>query len=293
MANLEADTAVEGSDGEWKAELSSDWEIWGPNGGYLASIALRAAGAHSKLRRPASLACHYLDVARFDELRLRARTLRASRRAESVEVTATQGGRVVLVALVWVVADDLGGLSCDAGPPPEVPAPPALASTDELVSGTEQGPMFPFWANLEHRPTTWIPPEERALAPGGAPELTSWLRFRPQATFADPFVDAARLVILLDTFPWPAAIRAHPADELTYIAPSLDVGVILHRLEPSSEWLLVQATSPAAADGLVGGRAQVWSSRLAGQRDPADAVSARPRRRQRTMKGRCVHVPAL
>jgi acyl-CoA thioesterase len=259
MANLEADTAVEGSDGDWKAELSPDWEIWGPNGGYLASIALRAAGAHGRLGRPASLACHYLDVARFDELRLRTRTLRASRRAESVEVTATQDDRVVLVALAWVVADGLDGLSCDAGPPPGVPAPAALASTDELLSGEERQPTFPFWANLEHRPTTWIPPEARAVAPGGAPELTSWLRFRPQATFADPFVDAARLVILLDTFPWPAATRAHPADRLTYIAPSLDVGVILHRLEPSSEWLLVQATAPAAADGLVGGRAQVWS----------------------------------
>jgi acyl-CoA thioesterase len=255
MANLEADTALEGSDGDWKAELSPDWEIWGPNGGYLASIALRAAGAHSSLRRPASLACHYLDVARFEVLRLRTRTLRASRRAESVEVTATQDGRVVLVALVWVVADDLDGLSCDAGPPPEVPAPAELTSTD----GEERPVTFPFWANLEHRPTSWIPPEPWASASGGAPELTSWVRFRPQATFADPFVDAARSVILLDTFPWPAATRAHAPDHLTYIAPSLDVGVIIHRLQPSSEWLLVQATAPAAANGLVGGRAQVWS----------------------------------
>jgi hypothetical protein len=29
VANLEADTAVEGSDGDSKAELSPDWEIWG------------------------------------------------------------------------------------------------------------------------------------------------------------------------------------------------------------------------------------------------------------------------
>ena len=34
--------------------MSRDWEIWGPNGGYVASIALRAAGAHSRFDRPGS-----------------------------------------------------------------------------------------------------------------------------------------------------------------------------------------------------------------------------------------------
>jgi acyl-CoA thioesterase len=220
---------------------------------------MRAAGAHSQLRRPASLACHYLDVARFDDLRLDTRTLRASKRAESVEVIGTQSGRTVLAALVWIVAGDLDGLSCDAAPRPEVPGPDALPSTDELLSDEERQGGFAFWANLEHRPTSWTPPESWASRPGGAPEVTSWVRFRPQATFADPFVDAARLIILLDTMPWPAATRAHAENELTHMAPSLDVGVVIHRLEQASEWLLVRATSPAAADGLVGGRAEVWS----------------------------------
>lgn len=138
MGNLEEDSAVEGGNGHWKATLNPDWEIWGPNGGYLASIALRAAGAHSDLLRPASMACHYLDVARFDDLRLRTSTLRASRRAESVEVVATQDDGTVLAALVWLVAGELDGLSCDAGPPPEVPDPDALPSVDELVSDEER-----------------------------------------------------------------------------------------------------------------------------------------------------------
>ena len=42
-----------------------DWEIWGPCGGYVAAIALRAAGAESPFARPASFFCHYLSVADF------------------------------------------------------------------------------------------------------------------------------------------------------------------------------------------------------------------------------------
>ena len=45
--------------------LHADWEIWGPCGGYVAAVALRAAGAESGQARPASFYCHYLSVAAF------------------------------------------------------------------------------------------------------------------------------------------------------------------------------------------------------------------------------------
>ena len=37
-----SDTAVDGTDGSYRAVLSKDWEIWGPMGGYVAAVALRA-----------------------------------------------------------------------------------------------------------------------------------------------------------------------------------------------------------------------------------------------------------
>jgi hypothetical protein len=40
------------------AMVHDDWEIWGPEGGYVAAIALRAAGAASPLARSASFFCH-------------------------------------------------------------------------------------------------------------------------------------------------------------------------------------------------------------------------------------------
>ena len=47
--------------GRYHARLSKDWEIWGPNGGYLAAIALRAAGVLAQIRQPASFYCHFLS----------------------------------------------------------------------------------------------------------------------------------------------------------------------------------------------------------------------------------------
>jgi hypothetical protein len=66
MGDVAAQTAVEPvGDGRYRAMVHADWEIWGPCGGYVAALALRAAGAESDLVRPASFFCHYLSVAAF------------------------------------------------------------------------------------------------------------------------------------------------------------------------------------------------------------------------------------
>jgi hypothetical protein len=38
----------------YRAELVPDWRTWGPLGGYVAAIALRAAGMATSFDRPAS-----------------------------------------------------------------------------------------------------------------------------------------------------------------------------------------------------------------------------------------------
>ena len=68
MADFVADTAIEPIAGEpdrYRAVLSPKWAVWGPNGGYLAAIALRAAMARSRAPRPASFQCHFLAVGEF------------------------------------------------------------------------------------------------------------------------------------------------------------------------------------------------------------------------------------
>lgn len=256
MGDFAVDTAVEGEGGRYTARLSRDWEIWGPNGGYVAAIALRAAGAATALRRPASFAAHYLSVAEFDQVELTVTPLRAAKRAVSLRVAMTQRERPVLDAVVWVVDDDLQGLAHDDARLPALPGPQELKSIEELVPPAERTQRHRFWDNLETRPIYWVPWPQRQPGP---PTWREWYRFRPRATFDDPFADAARSLLLIDTLAWPAACQPH-MPESGYIAPSLDVTAQFHRAAPQSEWLLCDAVAPVAQHGLIGGQCRVWSA---------------------------------
>jgi acyl-CoA thioesterase len=254
VGNLDSDTRLDGAGGHYRAQLSPDWKIWGPNGGYLAAIALRAAGAESRLPRPASFACQFLGVGRFDSVEVHVEVLRRGRGAEALRVAIEQEGRSLLSAQVWTVGEAAGPELPGSVAPTVAPAE-QLASLEELL-GPEQGSVHPFWGNLERRPTEWVPPAERRP---GEPCFRSWFRFRPQARFDDPFLDAARALILLDTMSWPAYRAGHP-DEPSFIAPSLDVAAQFHELAPGSDWLLCETHADVARDGLIGYRSRVWSS---------------------------------
>jgi acyl-CoA thioesterase II len=256
MGDLGADTAIEGSDGRYRARLSRDWEIWGPNGGYLAVIALRAAGAHTPLRRPATFSCHFLGVADFDVVDLGVRTIRASRRAASIAVSMTQAGKPIIEALAWIVGD-VDGLEHDAAPIPDVAPPESLPSVRERLAEDERGPYHAFWSNFDERPLEWVDNwEEREP---GEPTFRSWYRYVPRDRFDDPFVDAGRALLLVDTLGWPAAVRAY-ANDLPFYAPSLDVTARFHASSPESPWLLGECRSPVARDGLVSSAASVWAA---------------------------------
>jgi acyl-CoA thioesterase len=255
VGDLDHDTAIEGGDGEYRARLSRDWEIWGPNGGYLAVLALRAAGAHTALRRPATFSCHYVGVADFDVVDLSVRTIRESRRAASVAVSMTQRGRPIVEALAWLVGD-VDGLEHDAAPMPEVEGPDGVPTTRERLPEDAESPYHAFWSNFEERPLSWIEDWERREP--GDPHVQSWFRFVPTAAFSDAVVDAGRALLLIDTLGWPAAVRAY-RNELTYYAPSIDVTARFHASGPVSPWLFCEARSPVARDGLVASSVSVWS----------------------------------
>jgi acyl-CoA thioesterase-2 len=257
VGDFERDTEISGSGGRYRAVLSEDWRIWGPNGGYLASIALRAVGREAAIPRPASVHCHFLAVGRFEEVELEVEPVRVGKRSESFRVRMLQDGKPLLEGLVRTAASG-PGLVHDVAAMPEVPAPEGLRNGEQLRRDyqLEDRPLFPFWQNLEWRP---LDPErfagERKASP---PVWRQWYRFRPRATFDDPWLDAARMLVLVDTLTWPAAVQPHEP-EPAYTAPNLDVTAWFHRGAPSEAWLLADHACDVAEDGLMGTRARVWS----------------------------------
>jgi acyl-CoA thioesterase len=254
MGDFVEQTALEPTGSQrYRAVLSKDWMTWGPAGGYVSAIALRAAGAASSFRRPISYACQYVNVARFDAVDLHVESLRAGKRSEALRINMTQGDRLVLTALVWAMNEN-EGMVHDFVPKPDLPDPNTLKKIEEL---SPERPQHPFFQNFEQRPIGWRPEDD--LTPG-EPELQGFYRFRPRAVADDPFVDAARALILIDAFTWPATYRAHPSKEPSaWIAPNLDLYVRFHREMAEHEWLYNLGRADLAEGGLIAAHGAIWS----------------------------------
>lgn len=241
-------TQLEGDDGRYSIRLDEAWEIWGPSGGYLAAIALRAAGRTAQIPRPASFYCHFLSSPAFDDVDLTVDVLKRGRRSESLSVQMSQRGKPVLHALVRTAADAAGyrHQELDA---PEVTPPDASRPVGRLKDGK---PIFRFWNNVTCRRPDW----DAAGEPSAI--VREWVRFEPASCVDDPFIDAARPLILLDTFGWPAVYQKYKG--VDYTAPNLDTYVCFHQFATQAEWLLVDHECPVAGDGLLGVNGRVWTA---------------------------------
>jgi acyl-CoA thioesterase len=234
--------------GNFRAELARNWEIWGPNGGYLAAVALRAAGQVSTIKRPAGISCQFLRTPESAAADLEATVLHAGRRSEAISVRLLQDGRLMAQALVRTAADG-AGYDVQQLRPPDVPGPadaiPAPLGTAPV--GAPHSDRYPFWDNVERR---LLP------RPAGEPICREWTRFRPHRTLTDPFLDAARALILLDTYGWPAAYAQ--VGDGAFIAPSLDITAWFHHPAEHATWLLIDETCTVGAQGLLGAQGHVW-----------------------------------
>lgn len=247
MGNLAFDTELTPvGPGCYQTTLSRDWQIWGPNGGYLAALVLRAAGAHSGLARPASIACQFVRVGAFKPAEVHVQTIARSRRAESLLISVKQDDGPIIQAQVWAVSESLDGPTRQWLDLPVVKPP---QETEVLKFPSFE--QIPYFRNLEIRA------EAPELGVDREARIAGWCRLKPQATFSDPWLDAGRMVIFLDQAQFPAVSTSFAKPD--FVAPSLDLYAAFHGLEPDSEWLFSEAIGTAAADGLIAGRANVWS----------------------------------
>lgn len=258
MGNLGADTELE-STGEdtYQVTLSDDWAMWGPNGGYLAAVALRAAGRSAMLARPATLTCSFLGTATFDPAEMRVTRLRGGKRAELLRVEMFQGGSQIIDATVWAVADGLPGPERQWDGPPDAPEPSTLPTMTELVTAAGGRPL-PLWRNYEVRPATGM--QVNGERPAGDAKTTLWLRFLHQATFPDNvWLDAGRCAIAADISGFPTVAQGFAASEMAFVAPTMDLHLTFHGTARPGEWLLLQSEGLGTGGGLAGARARIFS----------------------------------
>ena len=262
MGNLAVDTTLTPTiEGGFTANLSRDWEIWGPNGGYMAAFALAAARQISGRARPANATVHFLGAASFDApIEISTTVQRATRQATSVHVRVDQGGKAILAAMVWAVDAGIEGLEHADAPAPAVAPWHELPTISELIEANPQATpsSYAFWRNFEQRPTSWLGAEEWDQRELGPALYEDWLRF-DSAPANDEWAQAARLLLLVDLGAWPSVGRRHRTE--SWVAPSIDVSCEFHHLDPADEWCLLRGTSAVARDGLIGSHQQVWNER--------------------------------
>ena len=217
----------------------------------------RAGGVASDHPLPAAFSCHFLGVARFEPIMIDVETRRTGRSASSQRIEVSQNDHPILDAMLWSTTEG-EGLEHDETIAPVLPGPDELPNMEELVPEGTARP-YRFWENLEAKPidfsSTW-PPEGPQSA-----VWQEWLRFIPTPSLTDPWVDAARLVILVDLPSWPSAHRPHAWQEPPFIAPTLDLNVAFHQPATDEEWLLCDGAAPLSTRGLFGWTSRVWSSR--------------------------------
>ena len=232
-------------DGCWKVDLPESWGLWSPAGGYISALALRAVGEATGFTRPASMTCHFLRMGKYAPAEVRVESVKAGRRSELLKADLIQDGKTLLTCHVWAVPETAPGLSHD-DTQEDLPAPESVQRIEDQYPDQ---PVDPFFRRFEQRPIRGMP------RPGDTPreaELTGFYRFTPTPVADDPFVDAGRSLILLDTFGWLAQYPAHPTDGPSpWIAPNVDYYYRFLRPTSHADWLHMRVKAPVAEGGLM------------------------------------------
>lgn len=252
MAGLHQHTAIREEDGKRLATFDRAWEIWGPDGGYMASIALRAAGLEAPAgHRPISLKCQYLNPGKFEDVEIRTEVLKQGRSAWCIRVDLVQGPKTTLTAEVWTT-DRTGGPILREHARPKVPRPSDLVTRPQVKGRVSQ---YRFWDNFEQRPTRQR--QHGVPDPRGA-RLETWYRYLDFPETEDPFLDYSRAIVLIDTLLWPTFFFSQP-QPVDYIAPSLDLSMWFHEPPGARDWLLLEARTDTAGGGVIYGDGRVWT----------------------------------
>lgn len=256
------DTAVTAAGDGFSATIHPEWSLFRPVGGYVAAIALRAAGEGLAFP-PLSMSVDFAAAPKPGPAQVVVTEIVSRATAVCRQVDIRQVDRLVLSARFWAGADG-PGLDHVAITAPAVALPRDAPSFAEIYERDSLARIYgrptlvealPLHGHVEERVLDWNSPDHwRARRP----ERKSWFRYAGYTPSACPVLEAARLLPLVDILPWYAAAMAHPPDT-GFAGVTLHLDVTFHAAAPDSEWLLVEANSRHAARGSVHGAATAWA----------------------------------
>jgi acyl-CoA thioesterase-2 len=248
MADFEHDTRVHVAGEGLQTTLSPDWQVMGPQGGYVAAIALRAmAGLVQPGFVPVALTAQYLAAAAAGPADVEARLLRQGRQAAFTTATVYQGERNELGASASFFHPVEGPARLALTPP----ALPPLEACVPMMTPAPPGQRFPFHENFEFRVS-----EDLFQVGDAEDDFIFWARYREQSWADDLVVQAAALIPLLDMAVFPASFRAIPNFPG---AVTLDLTAHWHSYPVPEGWLLLRGRCQHASSGMLNGWAEAWT----------------------------------
>jgi acyl-CoA thioesterase len=249
VADTEFDRAtavVRTGDDTFSASLSDDWWVFaGANGGYLASVLLRAlterVGDPSRAAR--SLTVHYVRPPAAGPVDIETEVVRQGRSLATLTARLRQGGEVAALATA-AFSVSRPSLEFHDAAMPSVPTP-----DDTAPSRWPEEMLPPIARRFAYRPVS----SEAMFAGEDRAEVGAWVRLREPRP-----LDAVLLATVADAL----APAVFPKADRPVSATTIDLTVHFRAPahgEPDDGWCLATFRSTVAVDGFVEEDGEIWS----------------------------------
>ena len=240
-SEFDADTALEQIDaGRWRGTVDPSWFVTsGPNGGFLAALAARAAELASD--RPArSLTLHYLEAPTEGPIEVQARIERAGATTTSLSLRMLQQGNLVAIGLAACAHPREGQPTWHDAEMPRIPAP------DDCEEFPVTHPRVPpYFRKYELR---WA----GSQAEDRPAHVTLWLRTR-----APRPLDSVLVAALTDAAMPPAFLRM----SARLFVPTIDLTIHWRSALPDGDhpWVLGHFVTRVGEGGACEEDGELWS----------------------------------
>ncbi|HUE59407.1 MAG TPA: thioesterase family protein [Acidimicrobiales bacterium] len=259
MGTFAEDVRVEPlGDGRYRASLDHSWDLVPlPQGGLVASFALRAAGMEvsdpSQLLRTCTTV--FAGQVAAGDLEIEVATLRKGRTATQLCATVRNEGAAAGATVLAVFGGNRQGPEfVDVEAPKVAPPLECPSYRDPPPQGAETFGPTPFWERVEGRAALGHAPWED-YEPETS-DVATWLRFDEPPLLKDGTLDPLGVLTLADRMPGSVGEKIG-RNGPQWFAPSADL--TFHAFAPvRTEWLLAHDRARWAGDGWASGESTLW-----------------------------------